>query len=100
MENYVITIARGFGSGGKEIATKLAEELGIPCYDRKLLTMASQKSGIAESEFVEMDEKVRGNYITNFLRKLPFTDVLEPNEKDFVSDINMFNIQHDEVGQF
>ncbi len=95
MENYVITIARGFGSGGKEIATKLAEELGIPCYDRKLLTMASQKSGIAESEFVEMDEKVRGNYITNFLRKLPFTDVLEPNEKDFVSDINMFNIQAD-----
>ena len=32
MNNFVITIARGFGSGGKEIATKLGERLGIPCY--------------------------------------------------------------------
>lgn len=33
MDNYVITIARGFGSGGKEIGTKLGEKLGIPCYE-------------------------------------------------------------------
>lgn len=31
MKNYVITVARGFGSGGKEIAGKLAAELNIPC---------------------------------------------------------------------
>ena len=50
MENYVITIARGFGSGGKEIGLKLSEELGIPCYDRQILTMASEWSGIDESK--------------------------------------------------
>lgn len=93
MENYVITIARGFGSGGKEIATKLSESLGIPCYDRQLLTMASEQSGIDESLFVETDEKLRGKHIANFLRKMPFSTVLEPHEKDFVSDINLFNIQ-------
>lgn len=27
MENYVVTFARGFGTGGKEIASKLAKEL-------------------------------------------------------------------------
>lgn len=37
MNNYVITIARGFGSGGKEIGTKLAERLGIPCYEKQIL---------------------------------------------------------------
>ncbi|HCT64077.1 MAG TPA: cytidylate kinase-like family protein [Lachnospiraceae bacterium] len=93
MDNYVITIARGFGSGGREIATKLGEHLGIPCYDRQLLTMASEQTGIDEEVFIEVDEKLRGKYISNFLRKIPFSMVLEPQEKDFVSDINVFNIQ-------
>lgn len=95
MENYVITVARGFGSGGKEIAMKLSERLEIPCFDRQILTMASEQSGIDESLFVDMDEKVRGNYITNFLRRYPYTYVAEPAEKDFVSDINLYNIQAD-----
>lgn len=92
MQNYVITIARGFGSGGRDIGTRLSKELGIPCYDRQLLTMASDKSGIDESVFVETNEKLRGKYITNFLRKMPLATVLEPREKDFVSDVNVFNI--------
>ena len=49
---YVITIARGFGSGGKDIGMRLSRELGIPCYDRQILTMASDHSGIDESIFV------------------------------------------------
>lgn len=93
MKNYVITIARGFGSGGKEIGTKLGEALGIPCYDRQILTMASDKSGIDESVFVETNEKLRGKYIANYLRRIPFSGVVESWDKDFVSDINVFNIQ-------
>lgn len=95
MKNYVITIARGFGSGGKEIGMRLSEKLGIPCYDRQLITMASDRSGIDESVFVETDEKLRGKYISNFLRAMPVTGVLEPHEKDFVSDVNVFNIMAD-----
>lgn len=91
--NYVITIARGFGSGGKDIGMRLSKELGIPCYDRQILTMASDQSGIDESIFVENDEKLRGKYIANFLRKSPVTGVLEPWDKDFVSDVNVFNVQ-------
>lgn len=93
MNNYVITIARGFGSGGKEIATKLAEQLQIPCYERQILTMASEMSGIDESEFVSVDEKLHGSYLANLLKSVPFNTVVEPTEKDFVSDINLFNIQ-------
>lgn len=93
MNNYVITIARGFGSGGKEIATKLAEQLQIPCYERQILTMASDMSGIDESEFVSVDEKLHGSYLVNLLKSVPFNTVVEPTEKDFVSDINLFNIQ-------
>lgn len=58
MNNYIITIARSFGSGGKEIASIISDKLGIPYYERQILTMASQASGIDESEFVEVDEKL------------------------------------------
>lgn len=93
MKNYVITIARGFGSGGKEIATKLAGQLQIPCYERQILTMASEMSGIDESEFVSVDEKLHGIYLTNRLKSVTNSTVIEPTEKDFVSDINLYNIQ-------
>lgn len=93
MRNYIITIARGFGSGGKDIGTRLSKELNIPCYDRQIITMASDRSGIDESVFVETDEKLRGKHIANFLRKMPVSGVLEPWERDFVSDVNVFNIQ-------
>ena len=51
MENFVITFARGFGSGGKVIASKLAKDLGIHCYENRILTLASQLSGLDENFF-------------------------------------------------
>ncbi|MDO5126974.1 MAG: cytidylate kinase-like family protein [Eubacteriales bacterium] len=95
MHNYIITIARGFGSGGKDIATRLGKELGIPCYERQILTMASDQSNIDESVFVETDEKLRGKSIANWLRRIPVTGVVEPSSSNFVSDVNVFNIQAD-----
>ncbi len=95
MGNYVITIARGFGSGGFDIATRLSKELGIPCYERQILTMASDQSKIDESIFVETDEKLRGKYVANFLRRIPPSGVVEPSDPNFISDVNVFNIQAD-----
>lgn len=51
MDNYVITIAREYGSGGKTIGKMLADHLGIPCYDMEILRMASDDSGINEQLF-------------------------------------------------
>lgn len=93
MKRYVITIARGFGSGGKDIGMRLSRALGIPCYERQILTMASEKNGIDEYIFVENDEKLRGKYIANFLRKVPVSGIVEPYDKEFISDVNIFNLQ-------
>ena len=41
-ERTVITIGREFGSGGHEIGMKLAEKLGIKCYDKELLELAAK----------------------------------------------------------
>ena len=43
MENFVVTFARGFGSGGKVIASQLAKDLGIHCYENRILTLAKKK---------------------------------------------------------
>lgn len=56
--NFVITIARGFGSGGKEIAHDVAKKLGINCYEHSILTLASQMSGVDRTHFAEADEKI------------------------------------------
>ena len=53
MDKYTITIARGYGSGGRVIGKLLAKELGIPFYDRNLLRLASDDSGINEQLFVD-----------------------------------------------
>ena len=45
-KKIVITIARGYGSGGKTIGKMLSKELNIPFYDREILYMASDESGI------------------------------------------------------
>ena len=94
MKNYVITIARGFGSGGKDIGERLSKALGIPCYERQILKMASEYSGINEKLFNEVDEKLKGSYIAKVLSGFPRTDsIAEPTEKEFVSDVNLYNIQ-------
>ena len=46
--NRIITISRTYGSGGREIGEKLAKELDIPFYDKNLLHLMSEKTGISE----------------------------------------------------
>ncbi len=93
MNNYVITIARGFGSGGKEIAQKLSLKLGIPWYERQILTMASEQSGISEALFDENDEKLKGKKLASFLHTMPSRYVVDATSPKFVSSDNLFNIQ-------
>jgi len=56
--NTIITIGREFGSGGHEIGFRLAEELGIPFYDKLLVSMVAEEGEFAQKYLEEMDEKV------------------------------------------
>ena len=62
----IITISREFGSGGREIGKKLAEQFGIDFYDKELLEIASKESGITQELFVKHDE----TYTNSFLYSL------------------------------
>ena len=93
MKHTVITLARGFGSGGKEIASKLAKELGISCYENRILTLASQLSGLDEELFNEVNEKIRGKKFSGLLRGLPRLRTPNPMNSEFVSDDHLFAFQ-------
>ena len=94
MENYVITIARGFGSGGKQVGLELSKLLGIPCYESQILSMASNYSGVSKDLFFQVDEKLRGYHlIKRLMRANNKDDIVEPTEKSFFSDVNLYNIQ-------
>lgn len=93
MENVVITIARQYGSGGKTIGAMLAKDLGINCYSREILTLASEESGINERLFGQMDERLK---IPSWFKPLkrPYEgDLIPPESNGFVSDDNLFNYQ-------
>ena len=44
-KKIVIAIGREFGSGGREIARKVAEKLDIKIYDKELISLIAKKSG-------------------------------------------------------
>ena len=54
--NFVITINRTYGSGGSEIGHKLAKQLNIPCYDKKLLKSISKDWNYSEKYLKNFDE--------------------------------------------
>ena len=62
-DNTVITIGREFGSGGHEIGMKLAERLGVKCYDKELLQLAAKNSGLCEELFASQDEKPTNSFL-------------------------------------
>ena len=57
MKKTIITISREFGSGGREIGKKLAEQLNVPFYDKELIEIAAKESGLDKELFEEEDSR-------------------------------------------
>ncbi len=93
MDHFVVTIAREYGAGGSSIASLLAEQLGVPYYERKLLRMASDVSGINESLFGEVDERLGKHELIRAANKVYVGEVLPPDSDNFTSTQNLFNFQ-------
>jgi len=93
MEKVIITIARQYGSGGKTIGGMLAKEMGINCYNREILRMASDDSGINEKLFHQADERLKSSPLFNITKKIYKGQLIPPDSDDFVSNDNLFNYQ-------
>lgn len=92
-KNVVITIARQYGSGGKTVGEMLAKDLGIHYYDKELMKLASDDSGINEALFVKADEKVKSSLLFRVAKKVYQGELIPPESDDFTSNDNLFNYQ-------
>ena len=61
--NNIITITRQYGSGGHNIGKALSERLGIPFYDKELISLAAKESGISPEVFENVDEKATNSLL-------------------------------------
>ena len=63
MKNYIVTIARQYGSGGREVGQHLAQISGYKFYDKDLIILAAQKSGYSTDALKNVDEKAANSLL-------------------------------------
>ena len=65
MEKVVITIARQYGSGGRTIGKKVAEQLGIPGYDAEIIQEMVKETGFTPDYVKKAGEYAPGSFLTS-----------------------------------
>ncbi|MDY6037665.1 MAG: cytidylate kinase-like family protein [Eubacterium sp.] len=86
----LITISREYGSGGRCIGRLVAEKLGIPLFDREIIEMASERSGLSPEIIETAELRARSSLSYTFASAMTFgeTFAAEPisvNEKLFIA---------------
>jgi len=97
MPDYTITLSRTYGSNGRDIAHILSEKLGISYYDRDLLKLASEDSGLDIELFKKADEVASP---TLFKRKNPQVGAIGPlheHHSDYASSDNLMGLQAETI---
>jgi len=94
-DNIVITIGRQLGSGGKKIGELLSKELGIPCYDKELIQLASQESGLGRELFEQVDEKTRFSFFGSYLGFR--SGYMGDSSNNYLCNEALFKIQSDVI---
>lgn len=84
-KKVIITISRQYGSGGKIIGEKLAEELGIVCYDKVFLENITKKLGVSSAFFQDDNRGENGLYEVGSHGPLSKVASLSVNDKVFES---------------
>lgn len=91
---FAIAITRTCGSGGGSyIGKKLAADYGIDVYDRKLLRLAAEDSGINETIFLNADENTKKTFLYRASKRVYNGEIIPPESGNFLSDQNLFNYQ-------
>ena len=96
-KHVVITIGRQYGSGGAEIGKQLAEKLGISFYDKNILRINADESGIKESYFHLADEKAGSRLLYRIVQGLRPEKASPSFGSDLTSADNLFRFQSEVI---
>ncbi|MEG1441144.1 MAG: cytidylate kinase-like family protein [Oscillospiraceae bacterium] len=91
--NIVVTIARQYGSGGRKVARKVAEILGIGYYDKDLIAIAAKESGLSENLFEGIDEKPTNSLLYSLVMGIQSGRNMYYNYGDMLNADGIFRIQ-------
>ncbi|WP_099204378.1 AAA family ATPase [Scatolibacter rhodanostii] len=91
MQQFIITIARQYGSGGRTVGHMLAERLNIPYYGREIITMASEDSGINQELF--SDERLKPGFFRYLMRRYQDRTPATPENTRFIESDNLYSYQ-------
>ena len=97
-DKFVINIGRQLGSGGKAVGEAVARRLGIGVYDKQLINLAAEQSGLCPEVFERVDEKESRNLFATFIGYLrsPFVGS-EYSGSNVLSSDALFKIQSDVI---
>lgn len=95
----VISIERQCGSSGKMIGEKLAEILGVKCYDKELLSMAAKNSGLSEELFQAHDEKPTNSLLYSLVMDTYSLGFTTSGHMDMPMDHKLFLAQFETIKQ-
>ncbi len=96
-KHFIITIGREFGSGGREIGKALAERLNVKCYDKELLALAAQESGISEDLFKSHDEKPTNSFLYSLVMDTYSMGYSTSSYMDMPINQKVFMAQYDAI---
>lgn len=63
----IITISREYGSGGRLIGKKVAESLGYEFFDKEIIDMAAQESGLSPEFIKKTEQNLSSGFLYNLL---------------------------------
>lgn len=97
-DKFVVNIGRQLGSGGREIGEMLAVRLGIDFYDKELINLASEESGLCREFFEKADEKASQGIIGGlFGMRFPFISEGTIPTMNCLSNDALFKVQSDVI---
>ena len=91
--NFVVTIGRQFGSGGRELGRLIAEKLGIAFYDKELLRQAAHNAGVSVDFFERNDEKFPKFLSGMFSFTMGYSPYNAYAGSSSISDDNLYRVQ-------
>lgn len=96
MAKTVITVSRQFGSGGAEIAEKLAEKLGIDYLDKDKLRTIAEEGGISREVFERIDQQATNSFLYS-LAMSSYSGHAAANVNDVMMSDKLYLMQAEEI---
>ncbi len=96
IEKFVINVGRQLGSGGRAIGHRLAHDFGMAYFDKEILSMAAQESGLCTEIFEKSDEH-KGFFRTVFSSLFPIFTASGDLYGNQISDESLFRIQSEAI---